>query len=212
MNILIADDHAIVRYGLAKIISGIDLAANTILVDSFNAVIQHLDTQQIKMLILDINLPGGNSIQMIDAIKFRQPDTHILIFSAYDERLYALDYLQAGADGYLSKSATEEETKLAIRTLFNGEKYMSAATRQMLLQKLSKHQPKSNSPFDTLSAREVEVMNMLIKGIALNKISELLNLQVSTVSTYKTRIFHKLQVESLIGLLDKIKLYETVIQ
>ena len=211
MNILIADDHAIVRYGVSKIISGLDLSANVLLVETFNEVIQHLDKQPIDLIILDINLPGGNSIQMIDAIKFRQAATHVLIFSAYDERLYAIDYLQAGADGYLSKSATEEETRLAIRTLLNGEKYMSAYTRQVLLQKISRAPLKNSNPSEQLSVREIEVMNMLAKGIALVKIAELLNLQVSTVSTYKTRIFAKLGVDSIVGLLDKIKLYDTVI-
>ncbi len=207
-NILVADDHSIVRYGLAKIIASLSTPSAVTTVEIFDDVITQLERQPFDLLILDINLPGGNSIQMLDAVRLQRPNTMILVFSAYDEKMYAVDYLTAGADGYLSKNATEEETKLAIQTLLNKEKYMSAPTRQQILNKLSlnKNNQQSN-PFATLSTREVEVMNLLTKGIPLLKIADMLHLQISTVSTYKTRIFGKLEINSIIELLEKMRLH-----
>jgi DNA-binding NarL/FixJ family response regulator len=207
INILVADDHSIVRYGLKKIISNLPISATVTTVEAFDDVIVMMAKQSFDLLILDINLPGGNSIQMLDAVKLQQPDTMVLIFSAYDEKIFAIDYLLAGADGYLSKNSTEEETKLAIQTLLNREKYMSPSTRRMMLNRLDQRKDPETNPFDALSIREIEVMSLLMKGIPLLKIAEMLHLQISTVSTYKTRIFAKLEINSIIELLEKIRFY-----
>lgn len=210
-TILVADDHSIVRYGLTKIIATLPGPITVSTVEAVDDVINVLLKQPFDLLILDINLPGGNSIQMLHAIRLQRPSIMILIFSAYDEKMYAIDYLLAGADGYLSKNSSEEETKLAIQTLLKREKYMSAVTRQQMLNKLNQHKNPETNPFAALSVREIEVMNLLIKGIPLQKIAEMLHIQVSTVSTYKTRIFSKLEVNSIIELLEKIRLYNVPI-
>lgn len=207
INILVADDHSIVRYGLSKIIATLPEPVTVSTVEAFDDAITVLSKQSFDLLILDINLPGGNSIQMLDAVRLQRPNIMVLIFSAYDEKMYAIDYLLAGADGYLSKNSTEEETKLAIQTLLRREKYMSSVTRQQMLNKLNQHKNPQTSPFAALSVREIEVMNLLTKGIPLQKIAEMLHLQVSTVSTYKTRIFAKLEINTIIELLEKIRLY-----
>ena len=210
-NILIADDHSIVRYGLTKIIATLPDPVTVSTVEAFDDAVSLLSKQPFDLLILDINLPGGNSIQMLHAVRLQRPNIMVLIFSAYDEKMYAIDYLLAGADGYLSKNSSEEETKLAIQTLLKREKYMSAVTRQQMLNKLNQHKQPEVNPFDALSVREIEVMNLLTKGIPLQKIADVLHLQVSTVSTYKTRIFSKLEINSIIELLEKIRLYNVPI-
>jgi|ERR1044072_38346 DNA-binding NarL/FixJ family response regulator len=210
-NILIADDHSIVRYGLTKIIATLPDPVTVSTVEAFDDAVSLLSKQPFDLLILDINLPGGNSIQMLHAVRLQRPNIMVLIFSAYDEKMYAIDYLLAGADGYLSKNSSEEETKLAIQTLLKREKYMSAVTRQQMLNKLNQHKQPEVNPFDALSVREIEVMNLLTKGIPLQKIADVLHLQVSTVSTYKTRIFSKLEINSIIELLEKIRLHNVPI-
>ena len=210
-NILIADDHSIVRYGLTKIIATLPDPVTVSMVEAFDDAVSLLSKQPFDLLILDINLPGGNSIQMLHAVRLQRPNIMVLIFSAYDEKMYAIDYLLAGADGYLSKNSSEEETKLAIQTLLKREKYMSAVTRQQMLNKLNQHKQPEVNPFDALSVREIEVMNLLTKGIPLQKIADVLHLQVSTVSTYKTRIFSKLEINSIIELLEKIRLHNVPI-
>jgi DNA-binding NarL/FixJ family response regulator len=211
-NILVADDHSIVRYGLAKIIATLPDPVNVSTVEAFDDALALLSKKTFDLLILDINLPGGNSTRMLSAVRLQCPDIMILVFSAYNEKIYAVDYLRAGADGYLSKNSSEEETKQAIRSLLKREKYISAATRQQMLGNLGRQKNSREDPLALISTREIEVMNLLIKGIPLQKIAEMLHIQVSTVSTYKTRIFSKLGVNNLVELLEKLQLYKDPIQ
>ena len=176
---------------------------------TFDEVIVYLETKSFDLLILDINIPGGNNLQMIDAVRLRQPGIRILMFSGYDEQLFAINYIQAGADGYLVKYSPEEEIRSAIGAVLNGQKYMSAATKEQLINMLHSQREPSQNPLSILSGREIEVMYLLTKGIPVARIADMLNLQVTTVSTYKTRIFEKLQISNIVELLEKVKMYST---
>lgn len=211
-TILIADDHSIVRFGLSRLINGLPIPVQITEAKTFDEVILHMEEQSFNLIILDINLPGGNSLRMLHAIRLRLPEVKILIFSGYDEQLYAIDYLKAGANGYLEKKyAVEEEMVFAITTVLKNEVYMSPATRQQLIgQTINERQPEIN-PFTSLSSRETEVMHLLVKGMMVTKIAENLHLQMTTVSTYKTRIFEKLGVSNVVELADKVKRYNASI-
>jgi len=206
-RILIADDHAIVRVGLQQTLAKLYISTRVEEVTSFDSVLAKIDEHPFDLLILDINLPGGNSLQMLDVLKLRQPNIKVLIFSGYAAQLYALDYLKAGADGYIEKHVEEQEVKHAIETVLNGEKYFDAKTRQLLLKHADDPKKTSNNPFDQLSSREIEVMNLLSKGYPLIKIAEMLHIQVTTVSTYKSRIFEKLNISNIVELVEKMRLY-----
>lgn len=206
LNVLIADDHSIVRFGLKQIIAASFAPANFTEAASFDEVVEQVGLKTFDLLILDINLPGGNNLMMLDSVRLRQPSIKILMFSAFDEKLYAIKYLQAGADGFLEKSSPDTEVKNAISTLLNNEKYMSAATRQQLLNKINNDAPLN--PLAGLSSREIDVMNLLMKGTSVARIAEMLNLHISTVSTYKTRVFAKLEVSNIVELLQKVDLYK----
>lgn len=208
-NILIADDHTIVRLGVAHIISTLPLPTTCVEAETFDKVISLLETNIFDVLILDINIPGGNNLQMIDAVKLRQPQIKVLVFSGYDEQLFAINYMQAGADGYLMKYTAEEEIKHAICTVLNQEKYMSAGTRQQMLNMLTPQREMVINPLSSLSAREIEVMNLMTKGMTIARIAEMLHLQVTTVSTYKTRIFDKLGIRNIVELLEKVKMFSS---
>lgn len=207
--ILVADDHSIVRLGVSHIISTLSTPSSVEEAATFDEVIACLEARPFDLLILDINIPGGNNLQMIDAVKLRQPGIRILMFSGYDEQLFAINYMQAGADGYLVKYSPEDEIRSAISTVLNQQKYMSAGTKEQLLSMLNSQREPVMNPLSTLSGREVEVMYLLTKGIPVARIADMLNLQVTTVSTYKTRIFEKLQISNIVELLEKVKMYST---
>ncbi len=209
-NILIADDHTIVRYGATLIIKELLPGGQVSEAVNFNQALKLLDSQSFDLLILDINIPGGNNLQMIDVIRLHQPNIKILIFSGYDEQLFALRYLQAGVDGYLVKNSPEDELKTAIRTVLNNEKYLSPTVKQHLLNGLTAKSNMSRNPLHALSNRELEVMQLLIKGSSVADIGTVLSLQISTVSTYKARIFEKLEVGNVIELAEKVRLYGNV--
>jgi DNA-binding NarL/FixJ family response regulator len=206
-TVLIADDHTIVRLGVLLIVKSMFLNAHISEAETLDQAIAQLEARPFDLLILDINIPGGNTLQMIDAVRLRQPNIKILMFSGYEEQLFALNYIQAGADGYLVKYAAEEEIRTALRTVMNNEKYISAAVKDQLLSRLQQPRPASENPLTTLSAREREVLNLLIKGTTVAKIADTLHLQVTTVSTYKTRIFEKMGTTNIVELIDKVKLY-----
>ncbi|NLR81214.1 response regulator transcription factor [Chitinophaga eiseniae] len=210
IHVLIADDHSIVRLGIKQIICS--LPGNMLVTEArtFDETISLIEARHFDLLILDINMPGGNNRQMIDAVKLRLPDIRILVCSAYEETLYALDYLQTGADGYIEKNSIDEEFKAAINAVLGGEKYISKAVRDQLIRKYTKQEEHSHSPFSGLSSREVEVMNLLTKGLPLVKIAEILHLQLTTVSTYKSRIFEKTGVKNVIALVEKVQMHQVV--
>ena len=210
IKFLVADDHSIVRYGTMELIKQKFPGSLISETDSLDGVIQHFSKNLYDLLILDINLPGGNSLQMLDAVRLRQPSVKVLIFSGYDEQLYAVRYLRSGADGYLHKNSPESELGKAITLVLNNEKYISNSIKQHLIDGLDLN--KSNSginPLRNLSNREMEVLQSLVMGMSLAEIGLKLNLGISTVSTYKQRIFEKMNISNMVQLIEKVQVYNT---
>jgi two-component system invasion response regulator UvrY len=204
-HILIAEDHAVVRIGTKHLLKSLIPESIISDVDDFDKIIQELQAKTFDLLILDINIPGGNNTKMVETIRTFSPGIRILVFSSYDEQQYGLLYLQAGADGYLSKEAPEEEFKSAVLSVLNNKKYMSQDMQQLNINRLINPKEYLPDPVITLSPRETDVLNLLKEGLGTAKIAEKLNLQLSTVSTYKARIFEKLGVKNIVELITKLK-------
>ena len=173
---------------------------------TLDEVIIKLQQQHYDLLILDTDLPGGTHLNTVAATKLRQPSLSVLIFSDSSEQLYALNYLQAGADGYLEKKAKEEEIQLAFISILEGKKYISHFMKGEMQKKLVELPAESTNMANNFSPREKEVMEMICKGVPVNKIAMALQLHATTVSTYKTRIFEKMQVTNIIDLIKKAAL------
>ena len=129
----------------------------------------------------------------------------ILIFSALDEDIYALRYLNAGASGYLNKGSNEDEMKQALKSMMVTGKYITQNIKDRILDSYISKKP--INPLEQLSNREVEVARLLIKGFGNLEIAEMLNIKKSTVSTFKNRIFEKLEIDNLADLIDFFNLY-----
>jgi two-component system invasion response regulator UvrY len=136
MNILIIEDHPLIRLGLRQLIAESDPKATISQADNFPTGLSLLDSEKFELLILDIDVPGGENIRMMEIVRKRQPEILILIHSGYDEDVYALPYMQAGADGFLSKSSSHEEFQSAYKALINRGKYVSYHIQQTLLNNL----------------------------------------------------------------------------
>ncbi|SFC15994.1 DNA-binding response regulator, NarL/FixJ family, contains REC and HTH domains [Parapedobacter composti] len=208
-EVLIADDHGIVRLGTSIVIKEALPLANITQAGDVDELIRFLSEKQYDLLLLDINMPGGNNITMVEKVLAVQPGIKILVFSSYDETLYALRYLQAGASGYLSKNASKTELKNAILAVVQRGKYMSPEIQELYYHTLTmgKSFIAADNPLNKLSNREVDVAKYLVQGMGIQDVSKTLNLSTSTVSTYKTRIFEKLQVNNLVELIEKFRLY-----
>lgn len=202
---LIADDHSIVRQGITLVIKELFFNATIFHAGSFKETLKILRENKMDLLILDINFPDGNSLNILSEIKTLQPDLKILIFSAYDEDIYALRYLNAGASGYLNKGCNEVEMKQALQSMMVSGKYITQNIKDRILDSYISKKP--INPLEQLSNREVEVARLLIKGYGNMEIAELLNVKKSTVSTFKNRIFEKLEIDNLADLIDFFQLY-----
>lgn len=202
---LIADDHSIVRQGISLVIKELFFKATIFQAGTFKETLKILKETKVDLLVLDINFPDGNSLSIISEIKVLQPDLKILIFSAYDENLYALRYLNAGASGYLSKGSNEEEMKQAFQSMMVSGKYITQNIKDQILDSYISKKPLN--PLEQLSDREIEVARLLIKGFGNMEIAEMLHIKKSTVSTFKNRIFEKLAIDNLADLIDLFQLY-----
>lgn len=202
MNILLAEDHSIVRYAVINILQNILPQASIDESGDFDDTLKQISKKKYDLLILDINIPNGNNLEMISLLRLRQPDIKILIFTGADEKVFAIRYLREGADGYLMKDAPHQEIQEAVQCVLNNERYVSVPIRKQLLKNLGKEE----NILSSLSDREIEVMQLLIQGLTTGEIAKNMNLHISTVSTYKTRIFQKLEVSNVIDLAEKRKL------
>ena len=204
-TILIADDHTIVRQGISLVVK--ELFSNAIIhtAGSFKDTLKIVKETKLDLLILDINFPDGNSINIIPEIKSIQPDLKILIFTAYDESIYAMRYLNAGVSGYLNKGCSEDEMKQAIKSMAATGKYITQTIKDRILDSYISKTP--INPLEKLSNREVEVARLLIKGYGNLEISELLQIKKTTVSTFKNRVFEKLEIDNLASLIELFQLY-----
>jgi two-component system invasion response regulator UvrY len=204
-GIIIADDHSIVRIGTALMIK--EILGEQIIVDeavNFQEALDKLKRNDYSLIFLDINIPGGNNLEMIKSIRERDEFIKILVFTSYDEAIFAARYIKAGAHGYLSKESSEEEFKEALLAVLNGHIYRSPSLKEHISEDGNNKQ--DDASLNSLSNREMEVANLLTKGQSTTEIARTLNIKLNTVSTYKAHIYTKLEVNNVVDLIEKIKL------
>lgn len=204
-SFIVADDHGIVRQGVSFVIRELYQGANVLQADNFSEILRLINQEKIDLLVLDVNFPDGSSLGILPEIKKNHPDTKILIFSAYDEDIYAIRYINAGANGYLNKLCNEDEMKLAITSVMNYGKYTSQNIKDKIVDSFILKIPLN--PLEQLSNREIEIAKLMVEGYGNIEICTALNLRKTTVSTYKNRIFEKLGVDNLSELYQLFNLY-----
>lgn len=207
VQILIADDHFVVKSGLKLVINCYYADYKMLFASNFKEIFENLKQHKFDMLILDANFPEGNTLSIIEKIFTIQPKIKILMYSALEENIYASKFLSLGVKGYLSKLADEDEIISAVTKVLRGEIYMSSTLKEIMLNGFMNNTPMN--PFEKLSKREFEIMMLLVQGEANLEISNKLNIKPSTISTYKNRIFEKLAINNIAELITLYKLYQT---
>ena len=203
-HILLVEDHSIVRLATLFIIRDLLPTATPWETDNFSDALHIVATRKLDLILLDINIPDGEGFQMIGKIRRLQPDVSIMVFSGIEEEIYAVHYLKAGANGFLSKNSSTQEIRAAILAILLHGRYMSEVVRQALLHSSATPQMRQGNPLTTLSQRELEVMDLLLQGKWTKEIATLLNITGSSVSTYKMRVFEKLGVSTIIELYQRV--------
>lgn len=194
MKILIADDHAVVREGLKRI-----LAETPDLVVGGEAgngqeVLDRVRGEGWGLVLLDISMPGLSGLDVLKQVKQEQPDLPVLVLSIYPEDQYAVRVLKAGASGYLTKDSAPDRLIEAIRRIAMGGKYVSPSLAEKLVTDLA--EGLERPLHELLSDREYQVLCMIASGKTIKEISTELSLSVKTVSTYRIRLLEKLNMKN----------------
>lgn len=210
LKVLVADDHSIVRVGLVLLLKKTYPNVFVQECKDFREVLQCVDLQTFDLMILDINMANGNYQDTIDIVRRKQNGSKVLIFSSLDEELYAIRYLQTGANGFLPKLSSEEEVKRALEQVLKTGKYISEKIKESMVSSFLRGDKQHKDPLKILSNRELDIARFLIQGLSLKEISAKLNLHVATVSTYKTRIFEKMAISRVTELIERFRVYGIV--
>ncbi|WP_353719449.1 response regulator transcription factor [Dyadobacter sp. 676] len=205
MNILIIEDEPLTVLGLKQKIGEINPVSVVDTAASIDTACELAGRNVYELMILDIDIKGKAGAGAVERIKALYPGTAILVITDLEERTYGLPYMRAGADGFLSKLATSAQFDEAIRAMMVMGKYASPALQQQMLQESQVARPvRYVNPLMSISDRERQVMNHLIAGKSTGEIAEILNINKTTVGTHKMRILKKMQVNSLIKLIEKV--------
>ncbi len=210
INVLIADDHAVVRKGIRQILS--EESDINVLGEASNSdeVLAQLYDQKWDVIVLDITMPGKNGLDVLIEIKQKKPEIKVLILSMHPEEEIAMRALKTGASGYLNKDSVPGELIKAIRKIYSGSKYISSALAESIAFSVDKD---SNlMPHELLSEREYQVMCLIASGNSLSQIGGELSLSVKTVSTYRTRILEKLNLKSNVEITHYAIRHKLVVQ
>lgn len=194
INIVIADDHELIREGIKKIIRSskdLRIAGEAA---GFNALAELVEQVNPDLVILDLSLPDYEGLAGLVQLRARFPQQKILILSMFPEEQYAVPALRAGASGYVSKSMAAEELVLGIRRVMAGSTYVSANLAGLLAAEAAT--PPTRPAHELLTRRERDVLTMIGAGKQIKQVSAELGISISSVNTYRARIFKKMGLAS----------------
>lgn len=195
LRILIADDHALIRKGLKQILLEEYPSAIVEEVNDGEGVIKKSISNEWDIIISDLSMPGRSGLDVMKQVKQNLPKLPVLILSIHPEEQYAIRVLKAGAAGYLSKDAANEELVEAVQRVLQGRKYISPSIAEKIAEYLG-HDSSDKSPYEFLSNREFDVFIRLASGKTVSEIAGQLSLSGTTVSTYRSRILEKMHMRT----------------
>jgi DNA-binding NarL/FixJ family response regulator len=198
LDVLVADDHVIIRDGLRKILTNTDDMVVAGEAANGNVVLEQVRARTWSLLVLDISMPGRNGLELIRMVNAECPRLPILVFSMHLEEQYAVRAIRAGASGYLSKEGDTDLPLPAMRKMAFAGVFISPTVAELLATDALPHLAVMRHTL--LTDREFEVFSRLVRGVRLTNIAEELSLSVKTVSTHKTHILDKMNMSSPVDL------------
>lgn len=193
IQILIVDDHAIVRRGLKQILAeeaDMRVSETADPCEAFDLI----RGQEWDLLVIDLDLPGRSGLELLKDVKLERPSLPVLILSVHPQEQFAVRTLKAGAAGFLSKDTAPEDLVKAIRKILRGGKYISESVAEQLVSGL--HRKSEGAPHESLSDREFEILRLYGAGKTATGIAEMLSISVATVRTYRARILDKMGLKT----------------
>lgn len=194
IRVLIADDHAVVREGLKRIVAQNADMSVVAEAGTGHEVLAFVQKQECDLVLLDLSMPGKDGLDTLKELLALRPRLPVLVLSVYPEDQYAVRLLRAGASGYLTKDSAPEELVAAIRKVSQRGRYVSASLAERLASMLDASGDRP--PHERLSDREYRVMIMIASGRTVGEVADSLCLSVKTVSTYRARALEKLGMKT----------------
>lgn len=192
IQVVLCDDHAVLRRGIRDTLQEATDIRVTAEAASYTELREALRTAACEVLLLDINMPGRNGLEVLASVRETHPEIKVIMVSMYPEDQYALRSLKAGAQGYANKAGDPVQLIEAVRMVMQGRKYLTAEVAQMLAESVA--QPQTEVLHETLSEREMQTLQKIATGRRLTDIAEELMLSPKTVSVYRARVLEKLQL------------------
>lgn len=194
LKILVADDHSIVRDGLIQSLTRAFPEVEIGEADQYIEIFKLINQSKWDLVILDVNLPGKNGIEILKEIKGNHPDTRVIIFSMYPEDQFAVRAIKAGASAYLTKEMNSGDIIEAIRKILKGERYLTPVQTDLIANELFGNTREQGH--EILSDREYQVFLLIASGKNLTGIAEELNLSIKTISVYRGNIIKKMNLKN----------------
>lgn len=193
IRILLADDHSVVRQGFGMILaSQADLEVVGEAVNGREAIDQ-AELLHPDLVVMDVSMPELNGIEATRRIREAVPSCRVLALSMHRDSVYVREILKAGAHGYLLKDAMDQDLLLAVRSIAQGQGYLSPAVSDAVLYDYRKH---VKDPIDLLTSREREILQLIAEGKTNKEIATILNLSIYTAESHRGRIMEKLNLHS----------------
>ncbi|TDN57125.1 response regulator [Azoarcus indigens] len=199
IRVLIVDDHMIIRRGLAQILAGDGRIGAVSEAEDGPAALRALRAAGADVVLLDIALGDRDGLDVLKAMRGEFPATGVVMLSVYPETQFAVRSIRAGAAAYLNKGCSPETLFAAIAKVAGGGVYITPEIAELLARNVRADE--ARPPHETLSNREFQVLKLLAQGRSVSEIAEQLSLSVNTISTYRSRVFDKLGVRSMVELL-----------
>jgi len=191
-TVVVVDDHDLIRVGICRLLSDVPDITVVGQARSGEDAITLVKDLSPDIVFMDIRMPGIGGLEATRRILARQPETKVIVVSAFNDEIYPATLLKAGAYGYITKNADTEEIKTAVQTVLSDKIYVSPQLAQMLV--VSGMANNEKSPLSELSQRELQIAELITSGKRANDVAETLSISPKTINTYKYRIYEKLGV------------------
>jgi len=198
IRILLADDHRLFRFGLKQLLD--QRAGLTVVGEARNGfeAAELAATLKPDVILMDVSMPELNGLEATRRILEANPSAKVVILSMHSDRRYVTEALKSGARGYLLKDSTPEELLKSVSRVMAGQYYLSAGVNQQLIADfIGLPDPEAQTPFNQLSAREREVLQLLAEGASTRQIADRLNLSGKTVESHRLHLMEKLDLHSV---------------
>jgi len=198
IKVLIVDDHQLIRSGTSRLLSDMEDMAVVGEADSGEAAIKMVREHEPDVVLMDVQMPGMGGLEATKRCLRLDPELKVIAVTILDREPFPSQLMKIGAAGYLTKKSDVDEMAKAIRRVMAGQRYMSAEIAQQLA--LAAYGEGDEQIFASLSKREMQIVLMTVNGLGPSEIADLLSLSPKTVSSYRHRIFEKLDVKNDVGL------------